>query len=108
MAEVADARQRNSYWDTVRGDLGEMRRAARHKDIVDLIKKEPYVLPGSELARQMRDSCRALGQDRVAALFDKDLEALQPKEQPPQFKLSNLWAMSGTSSTSPTFTTYTS
>lgn len=109
MAVAADGRHKNSYWDTVRGDLAEMRKAGRHKDIIELVRREPYILPGAELARQMRDSCKATGQDRVAALFEKDLEALQPKEQP---KPSGAWFGIGSSATStssmPTYVTYTS
>lgn len=74
--EEARKRCKKSYWDGLVNDLQEMRLKGFHKDILNLLKNDPYCLLSLELATQMRDSCVAQGMNEVAALFERDRQAL--------------------------------
>ncbi len=70
-------RKRSSYWETINGDLTEMRSKKMHKAILDLLKDNPYILESADFARQCRDSCYALGMWEVAKSFENDMTRIQ-------------------------------
>lgn len=74
--EEARKRRRGTHWESVVVDLKEMRAKGYHKDIINLLKYNPYCLSAEDFARQMRDSCSALGMKDVANLFDHDLKEI--------------------------------
>lgn len=69
-------RQSPSYWETVNGDLIEMRSNNAHKHILNLLRDHPYILDSINFARQCRDSCHFLGMVDIAKSFDHDLHRL--------------------------------
>jgi hypothetical protein len=66
----------NAYWETALGDLRDMQTKGRHKDILNLLKDNPYLLLPNAFAQQMRDACLGLGMLEIAELFRCDLAAL--------------------------------
>ena len=68
----ATKRKKQSYWDTVKGDYSDMKRRNLHKDIIILLRNNPYYLTEFDLAKQMRDSCEALGMTEIAKSFNED------------------------------------
>lgn len=74
--EEARKRRRGSYWESVAAELKEMRQKGYHKDILNLLKYNPYCLGAEEFARQMYKSCAAIGMRDVAALFERDLKEI--------------------------------
>jgi len=72
--EESKKRQETSYWHGMMDDLTAMLAKGFHKDILKLLKQNPYILNSADFARQMRDSCAALGMKEVAELFRRDYE----------------------------------
>lgn len=66
-------RLKSSYIFTVKGDLKDMREKKMHKSILELLRSDPYILDSENYARQMRDSCYALGMWEVAKAFEADM-----------------------------------
>jgi tetratricopeptide (TPR) repeat protein len=69
-------KKRSSYWETIKDDLRAMQSKKMHKDILELLRNNPYVLDSAEFAKQFRDSCYSLGMWEVAKAFEKDMTRL--------------------------------
>jgi tetratricopeptide (TPR) repeat protein len=78
-------RKKKSYWETVDGDYKDMKKRNLHKEIIRLLRDNPYYLGEVNFAEQMRDSCSALGMIEVAASFDRDLTELAREAAIPVF-----------------------
>jgi hypothetical protein len=69
-------RKKKSYWQTVDGDYKDMKKRNLHKEIIRLLRDNPYYLDEFDFAKQMRDSCLVLGMNEVAESFNSDLANL--------------------------------
>lgn len=72
----ATNRKKKSYWETVDGDYKDMKKRNLHKEIIRLLRDNPYYLKELDFAKQMRDSCLALGMNEIAESFNSDLTNL--------------------------------
>ncbi len=81
----ATNRKKKSYWETVDGDYKDMKKRNLHKEIVRLLRDNPYYLDELDFAKQMRDSCMALGMSEIAESFDRDLTDLAREITVPVF-----------------------
>jgi hypothetical protein len=55
----------------------QLRADGNHRAILEMLKSDPYICSSDqEYATQMRDSCRAVGKEAVAQLFQEDLDRM--------------------------------
>ncbi len=70
-------RLRHSYWEEKTSDYIEMKSRNMHKDIISLIREDPYLLLPHQMALQMFESTSALGMVEVANSFKQNYLSLK-------------------------------